>query len=349
MTPDVIVNILILTCLLFWGTWGIFDKKALSVVRPEGQLVAVFCFCPILALMLIPALNLSVPGWHLDSRTITYVALGSLANSIATIAYLVAMSKKDASIIVGATASYPVVAQLLAFLILGEQLVMARLIGCSAVVLGIAAISCSGDTLKRLFEPKEKDASAYLTSKFEPHNDSFGSPEIKNSATATLEKTDLKVVSKISSAPNPAGTIAVIGTAVAICGWAVRGVFDKIAVTTANPLEVYFAKCVCDSVFCVGLLVWFLMYKRMDIGLTKPKLWPLAFGSAFAAAGGSAAYYMAMSLASASYVIAITGCYPLIMYMLALLILKERFNSFRLAGIVLITIGAIITQTTQGL
>jgi len=57
----------------------------------------------------------------------------------------------------------------------------------------------------------------------------------------------------------------------------------------------------------------------------------------------------AMSAAPATYVIAICGCYPLVMYVLAVVMLKERVNWVRVIGIALIVCGGIVIQLTQAL
>jgi drug/metabolite transporter (DMT)-like permease len=54
-----------------------------------------------------------------------------------------------------------------------------------------------------------------------------------------------------------------------------------------------------------------------------------------------------MTLTTASYVIVITGCYPLIMYIFALMFLKEKLNLIRLAGVILVVAGGGIVQLTQ--
>jgi drug/metabolite transporter (DMT)-like permease len=53
-------------------------------------------------------------------------------------------------------------------------------------------------------------------------------------------------------------------------------------------------------------------------------------------------------MASASYVITITGCYPLLMYIFAMWLLKERFNKMRFAGILLVVVGGALVQMTAG-
>jgi uncharacterized membrane protein len=54
-----------------------------------------------------------------------------------------------------------------------------------------------------------------------------------------------------------------------------------------------------------------------------------------------------MSLSTASYVVVITGCYPLLMYLFALLFLKEKFNAIRFAGVVLVVAGGGLVQLSQ--
>lgn len=310
-SSNIVVNAMVIASLCFWGVWGIFDKKALAYTSPVGQLAAVYCFAPILGLVLAAILTFTSPGWQLSNHTLYFVGLGSLAYFIATLSYLVAMSRGEASLILGATASYPVVAQLLAYIMLGEQLVPARLIGCAVVVAGIVAISGSG---------KMKQ-----------------------------EHLDLAQIDKANSVRERVSAIMipVLGVSLAVIGWACRGIFDKIAIDAATPLEVNLARYVCDTAFGAVSVAW-VYSKRSQIQFFNARgLWPCAAGSAACLAGGSAAYYVALSKLSASYVIAITGCYPVVMYVLAMLVLKERFNFPRAVGIALITLGGILTQTTQ--
>jgi uncharacterized membrane protein len=302
---DLVVNGMVLASLFFWGAWGICDKKALSYTSPVGQLAAVYCFAPVLALVLLAVLSIFSPGWSLSSHTLFYQGVGALAYVIATLAYLTAMSRGEASLIIGATASYPVLAQILANLMLGEALVPARIIGCLVAVGGIVALCGSTSSTKK---------ESWL------------------SLPAMKFSTDV--------------LISIVGVILAIVGWAFRGIFDKIAIEAARPLEVNLAKYICDSFFTILLLAWIFL-RRENARLFSTSVWPWAFGSAICLAGGYAAYYVALSLVSASYVITITGCYPVVMYLLAMLVLREKFNVSRAVGIVLITVGGIITQTTQ--
>lgn len=349
------VNGLVLVSLLLWGTWGIFDKKALGYTQPIGQLAAVYSFSPFLAIAMVALLSLFLPGWHLSGHTLGYEFLAQLCYFVATAAYLIAMSRGEASLILGATASYPVVAQLLANVMLGETLVPARIIGCLVVVAGIVAISGSSLSLrssgkKRIPASGEQGGIANRDGEAVAATSRDGEAVTAPSrgATATLVRTRPQAV----ASPNPKDNaainilITVVCIGLAVLGWALRGIFDKTAVMHAHPFEVYLGKYVADSVFGAAAIGW-VLHKRRGDNLFRRQVWPFAGGSALCLAGGSAAYYVVLSMTSASYVIAITGCYPLIMYVLALCILKEKFNLTRAFGIALITLGGILMQTTQ--
>jgi len=60
-------------------------------------------------------------------------------------------------------------------------------------------------------------------------------------------------------------------------------------------------------------------------------------------------YLFAMTMASVSYVIVITGCYPLFMYLFAVIFLKERLSKMRIGGMALVIIGGLLVQNTQSL
>lgn len=391
------MNSLVLVSLLFWGVWGIFDKKALAFTQPAGQLVVVYLLSPLFVVVTAALMTIYLPGWQLTGHTMYWEFLASFASVVATAAYLVAMSRGEASLILGATASYPVVAQVLAYLMLGEQLVPIRVIGCLVVVAGVIALTTSSmrknlespsgndlssapvrggsgiwtDSLPRQttgapFAAVQPAASTALQSAAFAGVQPAASSALQSAAsTALLERnattegpatiedaaphTDMEPVLQPVARHGKMNTVIVVScVALSVLGWALRGIFDKHAVDAAHPFEVYVGKYIADTVFGFIALAW-LLCKSPAVATTLKhrQLWPFSVGSAICLAGGSAAYYVVLSMTSASYVIAITGCYPLVMYVLALLVLKEKFNAKRAIGIALITFGGILTQLTQ--
>jgi uncharacterized membrane protein len=131
--------------------------------------------------------------------------------------------------------------------------------------------------------------------------------------------------------------------ALATVAWAVWGVIDKKAVSVADPLEVCLGKYLWDlAILPVILCVFRSQGHKLDIcNINTIRFCTM---SAVCLAFGAWAYLSAMSLCCASYVISITACYPVLMYILAVMFLKEKFNRFRSAGITLIVLGGILVQ-----
>lgn len=133
----------------------------------------------------------------------------------------------------------------------------------------------------------------------------------------------------------------------ATLGWGIHGLFDKKAVELADPISVMLSRCVVDFCTFIGLaLVLPRLKPKLDI--SNKKVWLLCFLSAITLLGGYLSYLKAMTVFSASYVIVITGCYPLLMYLFALMFLKEKLNLIRLLGVILVVVGGVFVQLTQG-
>ncbi len=299
MPSDTNLNICILVSLLCWGAWGIFDKMALKHAPFLLVMTGLFALS-IPAIVITYALLCTYePTWHVTAEVLLWTGLGFASYCLAMTCYLKAMDMSEASYVLGATASYPVILQFLSNLFLGEALVPTRLAGSLLVALGVAAISASGNKESTQLAPGRK------------------------------RKLIIYVI---------AATLL----------WGVWGIFDKKAVDTGGALTAFFVHCVYEIIALVPMI--FIVIKKQKAYLRNGwNLWAPVLGSGLCINIGSATYMLALSMATASYVIVITGCYPMIMYVLALFVLKEKFNYVRLAGIVLVTMGGIITHTTEGL
>lgn len=130
--------------------------------------------------------------------------------------------------------------------------------------------------------------------------------------------------------------------------WGGVGIIEKKALIFASPIELFWGKTFWESLGVVLFYVYNKSKNRSTFAFEKDAFYWIA-GSAVCLNLGSIVYLIALSMATAAYVVTICGCYPLLMYLMAVLILKETFNMKRLAGIVLVTIGGILTQYTQSL
>ncbi|MBX9666801.1 MAG: DMT family transporter [Candidatus Obscuribacterales bacterium] len=300
MAPELQLNLSILVSLLLWGAWGIFDKLALKHAPANFVMLCLFALSlPIGAIVLV-LLQLYNPGWSLTPEVFFWTGLGCASYMIAMSCYLRAMNISEASFVLGATASYPIILQFLSSMFLHEALVPARIVGSLLVSVGVGAIGASGNTEPASDQPKKRSPKLFLL---------------------------------------------VVGATLL---WGIWGLFDKKAVSVQGPLVAFMAHCIWELIVLVPLSFIVLRENRQQLKLGK-EFWGPLCASGFCINVGGLSYMLALSMATASYVVVITGCYPLIMYLLAILILKEKFNLKRLAGIVFVTMGGIITHTTEGL
>jgi drug/metabolite transporter (DMT)-like permease len=133
---------------------------------------------------------------------------------------------------------------------------------------------------------------------------------------------------------------------IAALAWGVSGILGKKAVTIADPLEIALGRYLFDGIMFIAL--WHLFrHQNRQVNLRKPFVWMFCGLSATCLALGGWSSLSAMSRLPASYVISITACYPVIMYILAILLLKEKFSVTRFAGIMLIVLGGMFIQLTR--
>lgn len=129
--------LLILAATLGWGCWGIFNKLALRSLHPAlVQLVAVG-----VGLLTVPAYLLlfraSPKPLPAGYQGFAWAAAAGLMTWLASLTYLYAMERYDASSVSGYTSAYPVVTLVLAVLFLGESLTAGRALGIALIVLGV--------------------------------------------------------------------------------------------------------------------------------------------------------------------------------------------------------------------
>ena len=324
-----LLNISVLATLFFWGAWGIFDKLALRYAAPMAVMIAINCLVPFLPPLIYYFLAEKGLLSNITPEVLFWSFLAGLSYFVAMLLYLWALNIAEASFVLGITSAYPVVLQFLSTATLNEPLVPVRIVGSFLSFVGVMAIG---------FSRKKMNSGL---------------------------KTDLKT-----------GSTWALWTAIFFTTvlWGIWGIFDKKALNLCGAIEVMFCQVLFDLLFTLVLLILVALFVTSKNEKLKSKyqtllvpgkelvsfhsfiaqfkqrrIWIPCLLSSICLYAGAATYLVALSRATASYVVVITGCYPLIMYFFALLLLKEGFNRIRFLGIVLITVGAILTQTTQRL
>ena len=135
--PMKLVIFLFLTT-LFWGIAAIFDKLALGKTAPfTGMLVRQFILTGILLGVGLGTGRIASIA-SLDARTVIFFALSGICGGAAGLwTYYHALRLGGASLVVPITATYPLVAVLLSWIILQESLTLPRIIGTMLIVVGV--------------------------------------------------------------------------------------------------------------------------------------------------------------------------------------------------------------------
>ena len=123
---------------VFWGMAAIFDKLALGKIAPfTGMMVRQFILTGILFLVGVATGRIGSMA-SLDARSIVFFALSGICGGAAGLwTYYHALRLGGASLVVPITATYPLVAVFLSWLILQEGLTLSRVIGTALIVVGV--------------------------------------------------------------------------------------------------------------------------------------------------------------------------------------------------------------------
>lgn len=307
--------------IIAWGLWGIFDKLALEKSEPKD----VFLVTALLAIPQVPLVMLLLHWlqgqWQLTFDIFLLAGASTVVSSIGMALYLDAMKRADTSVVLGLTAGYPLVTQVLAVLIMGESFSTMRALGAVLIAIGIVIIGLSDNLSPMIWQP-----STALPPK----------DQTKESRLNTPEKTDRHPVGK----PQGAFSGLPVFAALIIVNllWGVKGIFEKLSLGHGTPLEAYLSECITHLLLLGPVLLLFIMqgYKPK---LNNGHLWRFTGLSELSLAIGGWSYLVALSMAPAGYVVTITSTYPLVMYVIAIFVLKEKFNLLRILGMLLIVGG----------
>ena len=127
--------------MLFWGVWGVLHKIATTRIGPN--LAWLFQGLGTLAVLITFGIYTYLKeGIHLTDLRASLLALSAGAlGAMGTIAFLFAVSKGRASVVVTLTALYPIVTILLAVLLLKEPLNPKQLIGMILALIAMALLA----------------------------------------------------------------------------------------------------------------------------------------------------------------------------------------------------------------
>lgn len=131
----------VLLTVLLWGIAPVFDKLGVAKVRPEvATAIRSFTVLVCIAGYLVVS-GLARQVISVDLRSVALIAAGGIvAGLLAQVTYFYAMKAEQASWVVPMASSYPVVTLLVAVVLLGEKLNLAKAVGTLMVVAGLYII-----------------------------------------------------------------------------------------------------------------------------------------------------------------------------------------------------------------
>lgn len=130
-----------LLTILMWGLWGFFGKLALEKrMPPTTVFLAETVVSALIAIFLLFAVVQRQDGQLLFSTINVYGILSGVALAVGLLFYYFALEDAKVTVIVPLTATYPVVAVLLAFVLLRERPRPLQWVGVVLVVAGVALL-----------------------------------------------------------------------------------------------------------------------------------------------------------------------------------------------------------------
>jgi len=124
-----------------WGLWGFFGKLALEKrMPPTTVFLAETVISALIAIFLLLAIVQRQDGQSLFSTINVYGIVSGVALAVGLLFYYFALQDAKVTVIVPLTATYPVVAVLLAFVLLRERPRPLQWVGVILVVAGVALL-----------------------------------------------------------------------------------------------------------------------------------------------------------------------------------------------------------------
>ncbi|MEN6344742.1 MAG: EamA family transporter [Armatimonadia bacterium] len=143
MSPTALLACLV--AVLAWGANGLFDKLGVKGIDPLHAVLIRNAFSTAVIAGLCAATGRLKEVTHLEPRAYFFLALSGLLGSVlAQTAYYFAMKTAPVSQVVPITATYPVVAFLLAAFFLRESCTPGRFVGVLLVVVGLMLVANPG-------------------------------------------------------------------------------------------------------------------------------------------------------------------------------------------------------------
>lgn len=283
--------------LISWGIAGVFDKKAVENGTSRATFLAFHLFNVPLVCILMLVLPMIYGPVQLNTNLVLWEGVNALCAMAAMVTYYHALTKTQASWVLGITAGYPVIGQLLSFFALNETFSWLALAAAAVVSFGIAAIGYSGSEDQKTLSRRDK---------------------------------------------------WILYLCVAACTilWGVLGVLDRQGLFYGPPMDGFLVVSIWKVLLVIAVLPFFARGQTLA-DLSGKRMWCWSTLAAAFVTVGNIGFLLALPLLPTGYVIVATACYPILMYIFALLFLKEKLNLCRVCGLACLVAGLIMAEMAR--
>ena len=122
----------------FWGIWALLPKLAIRYIDPKSAIVYQAIGVVTVALVLAASMEFK-PAW--DWRGASFAVLTGVLGFTGAVFYLIALTRGPVGLVAVATALYPGLTILLAYLFLGEPVTLRQGIGLVFAMISLALIA----------------------------------------------------------------------------------------------------------------------------------------------------------------------------------------------------------------
>ncbi|NSW56686.1 MAG: DMT family transporter [Armatimonadetes bacterium] len=160
-----------------WGAAGLFDKLGVRGADPFAAVLVRMVFGTLMVLVLCLATGRMRHVTAFPPTTYAFLAGSALFGAlVGQLAYYVAIKHAPVSLVVPVTATYPVVAALLAVLVLKEQPTVGKFVGVLLVVAGLALVSGAGSKPNSVSVPETSAGAGRVMEGAVPESDGVPLP-----------------------------------------------------------------------------------------------------------------------------------------------------------------------------
>jgi bacterial/archaeal transporter family protein len=137
---------------------------------------------------------------------------------------------------------------------------------------------------------------------------------------------------------------AFVWSLLAALSWGCAPILEKMGLAKMDPMVGLFYRCAGVAIGTIPLLAWQWQGVKSSFSQGSHGLWLIVLGGFVASVVGQFFFYHALKAGEASRVVPLAACYPLISFILAIMIFGEKATLAKSAGLAFILLGIFLLK-----